>query len=64
MCKHFNVCESEVIAPSFKRGFNLRRMLDCHSFKANGINKKTFYAAAAHIPTHSKVKQDNGNIPE
>ena len=47
MWKHFNVYESDVIAPSFKKGFSLRRKLDCHRFRANGIHKKTFYAAAA-----------------
>ena len=47
MWKHFNIYESDVIAPSFKRGFSLRRKLDCHRFRANGIHKKTFYAAAA-----------------
>ena len=47
MWKHFNIYEEGVITPSFQKAFSARRKLDCHRFKANGIHKKTFYAAAA-----------------
>ena len=45
--KHFKVYKLDVIDPSFEKGFSLRRKMDFHRFKANGIHRKTFYAAAA-----------------
>ena len=55
MWKHFNIHESDVIDP-FKKGFSLRRKLDCYRFRANGIHKQT--------STHGEVKQDNGHGQE